>query len=73
MLTRAQIIEILEGKLNVIEDRETEDNSELHHALKVLITGLKALEGGDDDVRFCLAPLARATGPGSSRRRAGAR
>jgi transposase-like protein len=47
MFTRTQIIQILEGELNAIEDRDTEDNAQLHHVLNLLIAGLKALEGGE--------------------------
>jgi hypothetical protein len=48
MITRAQIIEILEGELNAIEDRDNEDNAQIHQALKILAVSLKALEGGDE-------------------------
>jgi hypothetical protein len=44
-ITRAQIIHILEGELNAIEDRE--DSAQIHHVLRVLIDGLEALEGGE--------------------------
>ena len=44
MFTRTQIIQILEGELNAIEDCDAENNAQLHHVLNLLITGLKALE-----------------------------
>ena len=52
MITRAQIIQILEGELNAIEDCDTADNAQLHHALKILTAGLKALEGGEAPALF---------------------
>lgn len=47
MITRAQIIQILEGELNAIEECDTADNAQIHQVLKILIVSLKALEGGE--------------------------
>jgi hypothetical protein len=47
MITRAHILQVLEGELNAVEDRELEDSAAnaLHQVLQHLIAGLKALEG----------------------------
>jgi hypothetical protein len=47
MITRAQVIQILVGEINAIEDRDTEDNAQIHQVLNVLSASLKALEGGE--------------------------
>jgi hypothetical protein len=49
MITRAYILEVLEGELNALEERELEDSAAnaLHQVLQHLIAGLKALEGGE--------------------------
>jgi hypothetical protein len=48
MITRAQIIQVLEGELNVVEDREaTDENAAFRQVLVHLIAGFQALEGGE--------------------------
>ena len=56
MITRAQILQVLEGELNALEDRELEDNhaNALHQVLLLLIDGLEKLEKGE--VPSVLAP-----------------
>jgi hypothetical protein len=69
MITRAQIIRILEGELNAIENRETEDNAQIHHVLQVLIDGLEALEGGETPPLFVAKKVkARGKWPANVRR-----
>jgi hypothetical protein len=62
MMTRAQIIQILEGELNAIEDRDTEDNAQIHHVLKVLIVNLKAVEAGDEAPALFIPTKVKAKG-----------
>jgi hypothetical protein len=49
MITRAHILEVLEGELNALEDRERDDNhaNALHQVLLLLIDGLEKLEKGE--------------------------
>jgi hypothetical protein len=56
VITRAQILQVLEGELNALEDRELEDNhaNALHQVLLLLIDGLEKLEKGE--VPSVLAP-----------------
>jgi hypothetical protein len=49
MMTRAYILEVLEGELNALEDREpvTDHNAALHRVLLRLIADLETLEKGE--------------------------
>jgi hypothetical protein len=50
MITRAQILQVLEGELNVLEDRESlkdNDSNALQQVLLLLIDGLEKLEKGE--------------------------
>jgi hypothetical protein len=52
MNTRAQIIRVLEGEVDAIEERGGEDTAQIHHVLQLLIVGLEALEGGETPPLF---------------------
>lgn len=48
MITRAHIIQVLEGELNAVEDREaTDEDAAFRHVLLLLIAGFKSLEEGE--------------------------
>jgi hypothetical protein len=59
MITRAHILEVLEGELNALEERELEDRAanDLHQVLLVLIDGLESLNAGEVPPLFAPAEV----------------
>jgi hypothetical protein len=48
MITRAYILEVLEGELNALEERQaTDENEAFRKVLVHLVAGFEALEGGE--------------------------